>query len=615
MNLTLEYADGLAAFERAIRNQVAPADDCDIIEWLEKNVPKIPYSPNNGPFRRESAPWLIDPLRACVDPEVRMVQILACIQAGKSMLLEFLTAHILAREPGPTLALQDKDENAKDWSESRLHQLWSVMPAVVDKIGRDEKMPAYSMRFPHMTLWSLGAFNERNLQRRSIKWLLADEYWLYPKGHIAEALGRLTAYEGLSKAVLASQGGLEGDEGHDLWKTTTQKEYGFNCPSCGGENIWTESGIIFPPEARMRDGNWHIPNLRAGVKFGCKHCPTTWADTNESRALLNGDDCRTYIQTNNDADPRKQGFRWRAVAARSWADQAEKIVRARRIYDETGDDTQRRIHKQKQEADFWADAPDTGIFSAPMGSYEMADPWHDEAGVNERGRVLAMAPGLNPLRVVTVDCQRDGYWCLCRSWDKSGNSRLRGWKHARTREDVEAFVRDFGVSAKFVFLDAGDSDDEFWIWLKRTGWRALRGDQRHEFQWKVMNRNTGKLEEVRRPVSPERTYGASAVHKVPVYYFSNLILKDMLTRLRNRGQWTEATDCGEELKQQMESERRVKKKDGEWEWQQIGSRDNHLWDCSVMQLFPLYMLNVIGPDRTEETQSAPSAPASVDIAP
>jgi hypothetical protein len=43
-------------------------------------------------------------------------------------------------------------------------------------------------------LWNRGASNLKNLQRRSVKLLLADECWLYPNGHIEEAVKRITRF-------------------------------------------------------------------------------------------------------------------------------------------------------------------------------------------------------------------------------------------------------------------------------------------------------------------------------------------------------------------------------------------------------------------------------------
>jgi phage terminase large subunit GpA-like protein len=54
-----------------------------------------------------------------------------------------------------------------------------------------------------MVLWILGAHNKTNLQRRSIRWLVGDETWRWPEGHMAEAEARVTAF-GWSRAAVLS---------------------------------------------------------------------------------------------------------------------------------------------------------------------------------------------------------------------------------------------------------------------------------------------------------------------------------------------------------------------------------------------------------------------------
>ena len=65
-----------------------------------------------------------------------------------------------------------------------------------------------------MTLWVLGAHNKTNLQRRSIRWLIGDETWRWPVGHMAEAEARVTAFGWLGKCLFMSQGAEENDDTH-----------------------------------------------------------------------------------------------------------------------------------------------------------------------------------------------------------------------------------------------------------------------------------------------------------------------------------------------------------------------------------------------------------------
>jgi hypothetical protein len=54
-----------------------------------------------------------------------------------------------------------------------------------------------------------------------VKLLLADECWLYPQGHIEEAVKRITRFQGEGgRAVLVSQAGEVGGEFNEYFEQT-----------------------------------------------------------------------------------------------------------------------------------------------------------------------------------------------------------------------------------------------------------------------------------------------------------------------------------------------------------------------------------------------------------
>ena len=196
------------------RSMLAPSDSGDVVEWCQDNILSIPDSPMPGPFRAERTPWIEEALRICVDPEVRLVTVLASIQSGKTLLGRLLSCHIAGRAPGPTLILQDNDQNAKDFNITALRPLWDNCPAVKARLI-PEMDRSQTIQFQGMTAWVLGAHNEKNLQRRSIRWLIGDECWLWPKGHMGEASARVTAFGWMGKRLFMSQGaGRSSGGGH-----------------------------------------------------------------------------------------------------------------------------------------------------------------------------------------------------------------------------------------------------------------------------------------------------------------------------------------------------------------------------------------------------------------
>jgi phage terminase large subunit GpA-like protein len=150
---------------------------------------------------------LKEPLEALVDPKVRIVSIIAAIQSSKTTIGEIGLCYIIPNLPGPALWLDQTDDDAKDQAESRLGRVFDECPAVQALYPRDRhKLKTSTKHFSNgMTLWVLGAHNKTNLQRRSIRWLVGDETWRWPTGHMAEAEARVTAFGWLGKC----QGGCE----------------------------------------------------------------------------------------------------------------------------------------------------------------------------------------------------------------------------------------------------------------------------------------------------------------------------------------------------------------------------------------------------------------------
>jgi phage terminase large subunit GpA-like protein len=104
-------------------------------------------------------------MEALVDPKIRIVSIIAAIQSGKTSVGELGLSHIIANHPGPTLWLDQTDDDAKDQSESRLQKLFdecltvrSLYPA-----NRHKKRLATVHFNNGMTLWVLGAHWRRDV--------------------------------------------------------------------------------------------------------------------------------------------------------------------------------------------------------------------------------------------------------------------------------------------------------------------------------------------------------------------------------------------------------------------------------------------------------------------
>lgn len=556
-----------------------------------------------------------EPMETLVDSKVRIISILASIQSSKTSVAELGLLYIIANLPGPLLWLDQTDDDAADQAESRLGPLMDECQPVKSLYPLNRhKLKNTTKHFRNgMTMWVLGAHNKTNLQRRSIRWLIGDETWRWPAGHMAEAEARVTAFGWLGKCLFLSQGGTEGDDTHRKHETTDQREWTFLCPSCQTRQPFKWENIEWSKDAKTDDG-WDYARVRATTVMQCE-CGHTFEDTDMQRRLLalTG----AYVVTNQHASAENVGFHWNALCCMSWGRLAELYLRAKQIA-RAGDIEPLRQFYQKRLALPWRDYLEDFKIEISASDYKMREPWANEAGVTQRGLIAPSKdePGVKaPLRFLTVDCQLDHLFCLVRSWDASGNSRLFHWDKVPGWEDVDALRRECGVHSSLVFIDAGYRPYDVYRECAKRGWTALIGDKRPTFAHKLPS---GKV--VHRFYSQRRRVVLGKGQQCSVFYWSNLNIKDMLSRLRRnqdpgRGTtWEIASDAGADYLAQLESEQRVKRAN-RWIWEQIGKRPNHLWDCECEQVVAAVMLKIVGREAHAAVEAETSQDESLDEPP
>ena len=172
-----------------------PPDRKPVWQWAEENVESIPYSPMPGRFQIANSPQIREVMQEIVNPRTRLVSIIAAVQSGKTTAPELTISYIIANLPGPALWLCQTDDDAKDVSESRMQKLFDNCPPVKALYPADKhKKRNTTVHFSNgMTLWVLGAHNRKNLQTRSIRWLIADETWLLPACQLDKSEARVTS--------------------------------------------------------------------------------------------------------------------------------------------------------------------------------------------------------------------------------------------------------------------------------------------------------------------------------------------------------------------------------------------------------------------------------------
>lgn len=613
--------------ERIWREAWRPPDRRPPWQWAEEYVRSIPYSPIPGGFRSANAPWMREPMEALVDPRIRMVQIMAAIQASKTLAMEIGSAYVIANMPGPMLWLDQTDDDAKDQSANRLQPLYAQIEPVRSLFhGNRHKVKLDAISYKNgMTQWVLGAHNKGNLQRRSIRWLFGDETWRWPTGHMEEAIARTTAFGWLGKAFFGSQAGEEGDDTDKNFKAGDQRTWHFRCPKCRTLQPYKWERLEWD-NAKLPDGSRDFHRVQASARYVCGTCGEAFADTDRNRHLLSAEGA--FVPMNPGAPPGHVSFHWNGLVSTSWGALAVLYLRAKDAA-RKGDMELMKIFYQKRLAIPWKDDLEDFRMEIEASPYTFAALWDREGRINRRGEILPPASeadeekdrvGEVPLRFMTVDVQQTHFWVVVRSWTETGDSRLiaflggaEGEHSVLTWEDVEELQERFGVSSRLVFVDAGYDSPRVYDQCAKHGWTALMGQDRASYRHVIRDTKTGRAIYRDRYYSPVRRVDRGNGKAARLHYYSNLAAKDILARLRRNQDPTKGTTwevyegVPEEYLRQMESERRVKR-GAKWIWEPIGKRHNHAWDLETMQIVAACMVKVLGSESlTAEPAPDPGA--------
>lgn len=634
-----------------------PPDRRPAWEWAEEHVKKIPYSPIPGPFRSENSPWIRKPLEALTDVGVRKVQIIAGIQAAKTFGSEIGTCYILKNAPGPLLWLDQNNDEAKDELDSRLKDLWKNCPPVAELVPGDVGRYRHDnkrdkVKFLHgMTGWFLGAHNIKNLQRRSIRWLIGDETWGWPKGHMKEAEARVTAFGWLGKIFFSSQAGEENDDTHESFNAGSQEEWNFVCMNKKCEEplqpyLW--ENVEWDKKAKRDDGTWDFDRAKRSARIVCPSCGHEH-DTNHQRIRNQMNDLERgadFVVMNPNAPSDYRSFHWNSLCSVPIGTLVELYLQAK-AEAKKGDIANLKIFYQKRLALPWNDLMEDFKLEIDRSTYLMGDEWDQEAVIWQNGKITNHVPALperdefgeteeeeenfhkarrwhsksvgTPCRgrLMLVDTQRDHFWCCVFGFDPAGNVRLYWCGGGRNNtekgvssdhpllfwDDLDKVAEEWDVAPHLVMVDAGYDTSRVYEETANRGWTSLMGDQRATFTHRVRVNPRDPKDKRTKPVerfySPMKRANLGGKY-TKTFFFSNLNIKDIVARIRGNqnpddGPTFEVPDdVPDWYLAQMDSEQRVKKPSGKYIWEQIGKRPNHAWDCTVMAYVALVMMKLLG---------------------
>jgi hypothetical protein len=531
---------------------------------------QISANPSHGP--------VLDEFK---NPETREIAVVAPTGWGKTTVFEVLNTYVVAEAPGDTLMVGQTEPMIKKWVKSRMQKVWKSSPCTSRLLPSGAAMTNLAVIFPHMN-WFAAPANETSLQESSMTNCFGDEPWRWDPGMIGYFMKRMHDRWN-RKALLQSQGGTEGGEWHEFARLGKWMDCQHVCPSC--ETAQGFSWEMFQYE-QIRDGNdeFDWPAIFETVRLRCQSCGEEFADTEKNRRKWAGG--KEYKWNGNRHLPGRVTFNasFLSVWRIAWSEVVKEWILAQDAK-RRGDLTKLQQIINQRFAQFWAEPSDTPVLE------QKGDPYRKKAyheGEKCEGEHF---------RFMTIDVQKGHFWAVIRAWKLGGEGRLLWEGKVLAWENLRHLQSRYGLENRHVFAD-GRYEPEM-VAKECEKARTEKDDQ----PWNMLMGETGDGYRVK--ISPKRTVRrvysdfihsrSMAGFRYRFIKFSNLLAKNQLAVLMGGDGFGIPVDVSKQYQAQLQSEKKVEKSPGKWEWQPIKKThsNNHLWDCEVMQVVAACLFKVL----------------------
>ncbi len=578
-------------------------------QWLKENWILPPSYAQPGPFDISTSRHLIRPFEAVQADHIREATCCGAIQTGKTLWIEGSAVWATCMSPGPIMWTLQTDDDAREHCEQRFMQAYRSVPQIKAMLPEDRhKKQTAAVYFGPFFLEVNGA-NLNNLQRVSVRWKFNSEVWLWKQGLLSHGRGRVSAFEkaGNSKILNESQGGTAGDDFHEAWDAGDQNVWSIRCFGCKeltplvfatrmAADPEKQAGVVWNPDAKRTDGTWNVGRAVETCRWVRPQCGHEHENSAKTRALWN--ETGDYIRQRFDNAPDKASFRWEALVARDMGALVSQFLEARKA---------QKIGMPQQMMDFTRQ--------------RRALPWVEE-DLSEKILLKGagyLLHGMDPKakieneaqRFMTIDRQRDHFWCVVRAWRNDGSSRKLFFSRVNTADQLEEIRILFNVEPQLTFEDSGYFPEGAYTDCARFGWTALKGSGDNFFAV-VKNKGTKAETKLKRLWSDATKVQHNGVI-LPLFHWASDPIKDVLHNLRaGRGvKWETPDDVTPDYTSQIDGEKKrsfVNKKTGrpEFRWQK--TRANHALDLEAMQVCVAMMLAILTAPAPKEPETVTNKP-------
>ena len=596
-----------------------------LADWCKQNVylPNPPYS-ISGYLDVSKSPYLLGPLQALDDDNVREIIIIGNPRGGKTLLAEAYLLYTLMENPADCWFAVHKADSIKSVMDTRLLPLLEANDRRIEFTDDRFQKTQRFIKFKVGSLKLVGAQNAKSMVQTAGRVLIGDEVHEWAEGVLDQFRRRSDDFPHSKKILIISQAGDENKDLHKSFNAGHQAEFGFKCPKCEAVQEYVFShkfndggfgGLNWDRAAKV-NGVWNVEKAASTAHYTCTNdkCRANFYDTPRERRLLN--DNGQYIVKNPEANIAVRSFRWNALATPniSYADMCRQYLNA---------DYQCHRGKYKDIENFWKQS--MSRFWQVSNAQDTFQPIVGTIDVEETGSIS------NGVRVMAVDSQAGGshpYIAASFNTDKK-ELQILAYGKASTWDEIEKIQIDNRVKHNRVLVDCrfqqldniylecfkrrklikipaagGKIIETYSQWLGTYGIGTRKNDS-----W-LHGKDRVSGADIYKPYSPFMKklikFGTAQYIKggmVQVVSFADTPLKDALKLFldNNHPDWklilSEATKNDKTFMEELNSEKKVcltDKMTGQpkWIWQK-GNSDNDFFDCMKLIVLAGQIMGII----------------------
>jgi phage terminase large subunit GpA-like protein len=547
-----------------------------VSDWAEQHR-VVTDGAHDGPWRHEYAPHTVKIMDTFGLPWVREIWFCGVEQSGKTNTMINCIGWAIDRSPGDIFYLMPTEETAAKVTGGKLIPTLKRSPELAQYVSErvdDTTMTKIVLKHG-VTIHPAHSNSPSSLATFTAKYCFCDETDKYPAmaGKEADPITlikkRNRTFKGRYKRFFASTPAQS-----YIWKGAQDchqlYEYRLKCPDCGelihadAEHLDIPKGIT-PEQAELTP-----------IGYVCNECAAVWDEAKREKAIRGGK--WVCIKGQDELRPAKVGFHHRAWDC---LDITLSEIAAAWLKSKTGDMVSQIAWANGYEAENYA--PEIKVQTSDAILRLRDD------------RPEGLIPSV-PVAAITgvFDMQKRGFWYSIRAWgfgleQESWQLKygyVESWNALQTILWESEFKDMAGKSYQITYRlgDSGGGESEGDSDLSRTAESYLFACKNPGLLlWKGKRVMTSKFQNPktldRLPGTNKPLPGSPLLYVANVTHYKDRLAAKLQIEPCDPGAWHLHKDASENFARQMTAEY----KDGSY-WECAKNKDNHLWDCSVMEL-------------------------------